>query len=228
MSLNLPTVCDGCSKKFLVPHSLSCPKGGLVLAWNNDAAKLWGALSAWDINPIAISYEPKINSRTVQGERNRAGARVVTREQEGSDQEVKNVATGQARVPDDSRTDVYAHGFWKWGPTALFDMQIVNSCAGSYLLQTSAKSLATEEKEKNDKYLQPCLESMHSFNPMVYSADVIPGTEAVAAQQHLALLFSNKLKREYSEMCGFVGDQMSLAIVISNTLLLCGARYKEE
>ena len=30
--LNLPTDCDGCGKRFLVPHDLSCPKGGLVLA----------------------------------------------------------------------------------------------------------------------------------------------------------------------------------------------------
>ena len=46
---------------------------------------------------------------------------------------------------------------------------------------------------------------------MVYFNDGIPGTEAVAA-----LLLSNKLKREYLEMCGFVRDQMSLAIVRSN------------
>ena len=35
------------------------------------------------INPSAISYKPKINSRTVQGERNGAGAQVVTEKQEG-------------------------------------------------------------------------------------------------------------------------------------------------
>ena len=44
MPLNLPTYCDGCGKKFLVPHDLSCPKGGLVLAWHNDATKERGAL----------------------------------------------------------------------------------------------------------------------------------------------------------------------------------------
>ena len=62
---------------------------------------------------------------------------------------------------------------------------------------------------------------------MMYSADGIPGMEAIAAQQRLALLLSINLKREYSEMCGFIGDRMSLAIVRSNTLLLRGARYKE-
>ena len=39
---------------------------------------------------------------------------------------------------------------------------------------------------------------------MVYSADRIPGAEALAAQKRLAALLGYKLKREYSEMCGFV------------------------
>ena len=76
-------------------------------------------------------------------------------------------------------------------------MQIVNLDTGSYLRQTSAKALATAEKEKKDKYLHPCLEHRRYFTPMVYSADGIPGTEAVVAKQRLALLISNKLEREY-------------------------------
>ena len=52
--------------------------------------------------------------------------------------------------------------------------------------------------------------------------DVIPGVEALAVQKRLAALLSYKLKREYSEMCGFVRAQMSLAIVRSNSLLLRG------
>ena len=47
---------------------------------HNDAAKEWGALSAWSINLNAISYEPKMNISTVNGERNRDGARVATGE----------------------------------------------------------------------------------------------------------------------------------------------------
>ena len=134
---------------------------------------------------------------------------------------------GQVTVRDESRADVSVHGFWKWGTAALFDMQIVNLYAVSYLRQTSAKALETAEKEKKYKYLQPCLGRRRSFTPMVYSADGIPRTEAVAAQRRLASLFSNKLKQEYSDMCGFVRAWMSLSIVRSNTLLLRGARDKE-
>ena len=57
---------------------------------------------------------------------------------------------------------------------------------------------------------------------MVYSADGIPGAEALAAQKRLAALLSYKMKREYSEMCGFVWVMMSLSIVRYDILLLHG------
>ena len=62
---------------------------------------------------------------------------------------------------------------------------------------------------------------------MVYSVDGIPGSEALAAQNRSAVKLSYKLKREYSEICGFVRARMSLAIVSSNSLLLCGPHNKE-
>ena len=61
---------------------------------------------------------------------------------------------------------------------------------------------------------------------MVYSADGIPGAEALAVQKGLAALLSYKLKWEYSDMCGFMRARMSLAIVRSNSLLLRGPRNK--
>ena len=57
---------------------------------------------------------------------------------------------------------------------------------------------------------------------MVHSADRIPISEAMAAQNILATLLSYKLKLEYSEMCSFVKARMSLAILRSNIMVLCG------
>ena len=59
-------------------HDLVCSKNVLVLAWHNDATKEWGALVTWALNQLCISYEPKITSRTIQGERIGAGARIIT------------------------------------------------------------------------------------------------------------------------------------------------------
>ena len=108
----------------------------------------------------------------------------------------------------------------------MFDIRIFNLDAGSYLRMTQEKALTKAEKEKKEFYLQACLERRRTFTPMVYSPDGILGAEAVAAQKRLAVLLSYKLKREYSEMCGFVRAQMSLAIVRSNSLLLRGPRHK--
>ena len=67
MPQDIPATCDGCGKKFSIEHAISCPKGGLVLEKNYDAANEWGALGTRALIPSAITYEPKINSRTVQG-----------------------------------------------------------------------------------------------------------------------------------------------------------------
>ena len=52
----------------------------------------------------------------------------------------------QVEVPAESRADVSAHGFWKRGTTTMFDVQIVNLNAGSYLCMTPEKALAKAEK----------------------------------------------------------------------------------
>ena len=48
---------------------------------------------------------------------------------------------GQVELPEESRADVSAHGFWKWGATAMFDIRIFNLDAGSYLHMTPEKDL---------------------------------------------------------------------------------------
>ena len=35
--------CDGFGERFLIKHSLSCPKVGLDMARHDDAAKEWSA-----------------------------------------------------------------------------------------------------------------------------------------------------------------------------------------
>ena len=205
----IPSTCNGWGKKFLIENALSYPKGGLVLARHDNAAKEWGAFGARALVPSTITYRPKINSRTVQGERTGAGARQEGGEADGGTETVWRMVKGAARlvaqpgqvvVPAESREDVSAHGFWKRGTTTMFDIRIVNLDAGSYLHMTPEKALAKSEKEKKDLYLQACLERRSTFTPMVYSADGIPGAEALAAHKRLAAQLSYNLKREYSHL----------------------------
>ena len=164
MPQNIPTTCDGCGKKLSIEHTRSCSKVDLVLARHDDAAKEWGALGDRALVPSAITYEPKINGSTVQGESTGDGAGqergeadggtdTVIRSQGGRGRKVSGADSlvgqpGQVQVPAESRADVNAHGFWKQGTTKIFDIQIVNLDAGSYLRTTPEKALAKVEKKK--------------------------------------------------------------------------------
>ena len=74
MPQDIPATCDGCGKKFSIEHAVSFPKSGLVLARRDDTAKEWVSLGVRALVPSAITYETKINSKTVQGGRTGAGA----------------------------------------------------------------------------------------------------------------------------------------------------------
>ena len=190
MTQDISTTCNGCSKKFLIEHALSCPKEGLVLARHDVAAKKWGALGAGALVPSAITFEPKINSRTVQEKRTGPGPRQEGGEADGDTDTLGASQGGRVRtvngaarlvgqpvqvvVPAESRADVSAHSFWKLGTTAMFDIHIVNLDAGSYLRMTPEKALSKSEKENKDLYLQVCLEHRRTFTRIVYSADGIP------------------------------------------------------
>ena len=119
----------------------------------------------------------------MQGERTRAGSRKEGGEADGDTETVGESQEGRERtfngairlvrqpgqvvVPAELMEDVSAHGFWKRGTTAMFDIQIVNLDVNSYLRMTPEKSLAKAEKEKKDLYFQACLERRSTFTPMV-------------------------------------------------------------
>ena len=179
----IPATCDGCGKKLSIEHALLCPKGGLVLARHNDAAKEWGALGAWALVHSDKTYKPKINSRTIQGEKTGAGAQQEGGEADGGTDTVGRTVNraarlvgqpGQVVVPAESREDKSTHGFWMRGTTATFDIRIVNINTDSYLRLTPEKALAKADNEKKDLYLQACLERRRTFTPMVYSEDRVP------------------------------------------------------
>ena len=120
MPQDIPAACDGCVKKFSIEHAISCLKGGLVLARHDDVAKEWGALGSRALVPSAITYKPKTNSRTVQGERTRDGAWQEGEEANGGTETVGWTVNGEARlvgqpgkvvVTSESRSEVSAHGF---------------------------------------------------------------------------------------------------------------------
>ena len=108
----------------------------------------------------------------------------------------------------------------------MFGIIIVNHDEGFYLHMRPENALAKAENKNKALYLQVCLYSRRTFNPMVYSEERINQTEAMAAQKRSSALPIHKIKREYSDMGGFVLVGISLAIVRSNSLLLISPREK--
>jgi hypothetical protein len=127
-------------------------------------------------------------------------------------------------VPTEDRGDVAVRGFWCRGTTAIFDVRITDTDAPTYRGQSTAKVLEKHEKEKKKKYLKACLEQRRHFTPLVFSVDGVLGSEAKAASKRLAARLSEKWKRPYSEVCGFVRSRLSVSLVRSMSSCLRGAR----
>ena len=100
MPQDISATCNSCVTRFSIEHELSCPKGGLVLARHDDAAKEWGSLGARFLVPSTNIYKPKIHSRAVQGERTRAGVWQEEGTSEGGTYIVGEVQGGSGRTVD--------------------------------------------------------------------------------------------------------------------------------
>jgi len=133
----LPEKCDGCGHGFTVEHALTCKKGGLVVIRHNDLAAEWHELCATALTPSAVSDEPLIHTgRAARGE-------------QGSSNVPGDPGPG-ADNPEhrELRGDVSAHGFWRRGTTAIFDVRIADTDAPGYRGQDPKKILARHEKAK--------------------------------------------------------------------------------
>ena len=206
---NLPTQCDGCGERFGVQHALSCKKGGLVVARHNEVAGEWHTLCARALTAAAASDEPLIHTSQPATPATRAPGT-------------------QATVDPETRGDVAVRGFWKRGTTAIFDIRVTDTEVGRQRGQDPAKVLARHEKEKKDKYLEPCLARRRQFTPLVFSVDGMRGAEATAASKRLASLLSKRWNRPYSQVCGFVRSRLSMALVRATSLCLRGSRDPVE
>ena len=52
--------------------------------------------------------------------------------------------------------------------------------------------------------------------------------EAKAFGKHIVLLLVMKWERPYSRMVGYACGKIGMAIIWSNTMMLCGARYNKR
>jgi hypothetical protein len=101
---------------------------------------------------------------------------------------------------------------------------VTDTDAKSYRHRDPAKVIVTQEKEKKRKYLKACLEQRRHFTPFVCSTDGLLGREASTFAKRLAAKLATKWQRTYSQVCGYVMAQLSIAIVRVTHLCLHGSR----
>jgi hypothetical protein len=72
---------------------------------------------------------------------------------------------------------------------------------------------AAHGKEKKKKYLEACLKERRHFTPFVVSTDGLIGEEARTMMRRISEKLSDKWRKPYSEVSGYVNARMSIAIV---------------
>ena len=209
--MGLCSHCDGCSASFSVEHRLSCKKGDLVSIRHDDARDRSGALVALALTASKVTYEPMITY-----------GRNQTACQPSAPQ-----GTGNA-LGEEARGDVLIHGLWKRGSGCVLDIRITDTDGHSYLILTSKNVLERAAKAKKDKYLQHCLDRRRSFTLLIYSVDGMACKLVKAFEKRITCLHTEKWDCPYSELVGYVGVRMGMAIIRSNTLLLRGWRVNKR
>jgi hypothetical protein len=167
-------------------------RGGMVVMRHNDVAAEWHHLCAQALQPSAVSDEPLIH--TGRG--------------------VPNAGNTGVEATAHSRGDIAAHGFWRRGTTAIFNVRITDTDAPTYHGQEPLKVLKRHEKEKR-RSTWPLVSPGADFTPLVFSVDGLQGPEATAASKCLASKLSKKWGRSYSEVVGYVRSRISIALVRS-------------
>jgi hypothetical protein len=205
---DLPEVCDGCDARFTLQHALGCKKGGLVIFRHNEIRDELVHMAGKALTPSAVRDEPLIRPcRNVE--------KVNT---------CPATQTNAKPASEDDRGDILLRGFWARGTDCIVDVRVTNTDAKSYRHRDPSKVIATQEKEKKRKYLEPCLEQRRHFTPFVCSTDGLLGREAQTFAKRLAAKLASKWQKTYSQVCGYVKARLSIAIVRATHLCLRGSR----
>lgn len=213
--LNLEPICDGCGKGADVEHYLTCPKGGLRNIRHDEVGRTFGKLSKEALSKSYVYREPRIIPSAAQ------------RQTRNANDTGSTSTPSQTRSREDkTRGDVSVYGFYAPGTECIFDVRVTDPSNKSYRKKDPRKVLATQEKEKKDKYLRKCLERRKHFVPLVFSVDGMAGREAKKAMKHLASLLAEKWERPHGQMVHFVKTSVAISLCRSVTLMLRSGRIR--
>jgi len=131
---------------------------------HNDLKAEWHHLCTKALTPAIVTDEPLIHIS----------------------QDVCQAGAARAQPNPELCGNVTAHGFWKQGMTAIFDICITNTDVAAYRPTEPSKVLMHHECQKKAKYNALCLVNHQHFTPLVFSVDSMQGKEATAVIKRVA------------------------------------------
>ena len=190
---------------------MSCKYGGLIHGRHDAVIYELMTLLAMAKRERDVRAEPLINPGSL------ASLRSNSDNENGSEDLVLNADRG----------DIICNGFWGHGnkqTPAIVDVRVTDLDAPSNRIRDDEKVLAKQEKDKKNKYLEPCFNQRRSFTPFVVSTDGLLGREAKSFLKQLSLHLVDKWQKPYSVVAGIVRSRMSIAIIRASHECVRGSR----
>ncbi|KAG1714378.1 Protein lifeguard 1 [Nymphon striatum] len=202
MLAKLPLTCV-CGASYNINHSLSCHRGGFIIARHNDIRNLTGELLDLVCNDVEL--EPTLNNVTGESFKKKT-----------------------ANKKDDARADVSARGFWVKGRKTFVDIRVFNPLAKMYNknVNTTLKSAyQINENSKKREYNERILQIEHgTFTPLVFSAFGGMGYEANRFFKRLNEMIAEKKNENTSVTMSYIRTKLSFSLLRSTLLCVRGSR----
>ena len=172
---------------------LNAKKGGLVISQHNEVRDELGDLAAKAFIPSMVCNEPRIHTSCTMG------TKTAQAEKSQVNQNLK-------KSQNEDHGDLLIRGLWAHGTDCILDIHVTDTDANGYQSKDPKKVLAAQEREKKNKYLQPCLDQHRHFTPFVISTDGLMGKEAKATIQRLSAQIAENEGKPYSQVCGHANE----------------------
>ena len=101
----------------------------------------------------------------------------------------------------------------------------MNTGAVYYQSKTSEKCLESTKREKNNNYLNACLNERRHFTPFFASVYGLLGVEAEATLKHIASRLAQKWKEPYSCTCRYVKSRVEINLAWATHRCIRGGRF---
>ena len=199
---NLQRKYNRCDTYFDARHTLSCSKGGLIIACHN---KMHGKLLYLAQRALTYAFvcgKPLIHhDHIILEEGIRHGSEIL-----------------------ETRCDVLIQGLWELQTNAIIDVKIGDADADICMFEPTDKLLACWEKQKKDNNCNNCHEQRIFFYSFVNSIDGVLGKKALVVLANLSQLMPAKMDEPIFHVHVWINDRISITDVRSYSQMICGAR----